>query len=148
MDLPQPVGPISSEKPAGIFNDKFWFDDNGVFLDSFSRHHHKIDHRHQLPSKLLMTFIACLHNDIGLSSLIHSFTVLSIKSKKYVKPIQDYLTEEELETLFNSVDTSTSKGLRNLAILVLLYDTAARANEIINLKAEDLRLEEKLVILK
>ena len=73
--------------------------------------------------------------------------VLSIKSKKYVKPIQNYLTEEELQAIFNSIDTSTSKGLRNLAILVLLYDTGARASEIISLKVEDIQLEEKLVIL-
>ena len=73
--------------------------------------------------------------------------VLSIKSKKYVKPIQNYLTEEELQAIFNSIDTSTSKGLRNLVILVLLYDTGARASEIISLKVEDIQLEEKLVIL-
>lgn len=57
------------------------------------------------------------------------------------------LTEEELQTIFNSIDTSTSKGLKNLVILVLLYDTAARSNEIINLKVADIHLEEKYIIL-
>lgn len=73
--------------------------------------------------------------------------VLSIKQKKYIKPIQEYLTEEELKQVFNVVDTSTKLGRRNLFVLVLLYDTAARANELINLKIEDIRLEENLVIL-
>lgn len=73
--------------------------------------------------------------------------VLSIKSKKYTKPIQNYLTEEEVKQLFDSIDTTTSIGKRNLLILVLLYDTAARASEIINLKIEDISLEKKQIIL-
>ena len=73
--------------------------------------------------------------------------VLSIKQKKYIKPMQEYLTEEELQQIFNSVDVTTNLGKRNLLVLVLLYDTAARANELINLKMEDIRLEENLIIL-
>ena len=73
--------------------------------------------------------------------------ILTIKFKKYTKKVMDYLTEEELETLFKSINASTKKGLRNLTLLVLLYDTAARASEIINLKVEDIRLEESKVIL-
>ena len=79
---------------------------------------------------------------------IHNINqILTIKFKKYTKKVMDYLTEEELQTIFNSIDSSTKKGLRNLTLLVLLYDTGARASEIINLKVEDIRLEEKVVIL-
>ncbi len=73
--------------------------------------------------------------------------VLSIRQKRYIKPVQVYLTEKELEQIFNAIDTSTKLGKRNLLVLVLLYDTAARANELINLKIEDIRLEENLIIL-
>lgn len=73
--------------------------------------------------------------------------ILTIKFKKYTKKVMDYLTEEELETLFKSIDTSTKKGRRNLTLLVLLYDTGARASEIINLRVEDIRLEDKVVVL-
>lgn len=73
--------------------------------------------------------------------------VLSIKPKKFLKPLQDYLTEEETKELFNSIDTSNYIGKRNLLILVLLYDTAARASEIINLKLENINLEEKQITL-
>ena len=59
----------------------------------------------------------------------------------------NYLTEEELKTIFDSIDTSTKIGRRNLTILTLLYDTAARASEIINIKIEDIHLEEKYIIL-
>lgn len=73
--------------------------------------------------------------------------VLSIKSKKYIKPTQEYLTEDEVQQIFNSIDTTTLIGKRNLLILVILYDTAARASEIINLKIEDILLEQNQIIL-
>ena len=73
--------------------------------------------------------------------------ILSIKAKKEIKKVINYLTEEELKTIFDSIDTSTKIGRRNLTILTLLYDTAARASEIINIKIEDIHLEEKYIIL-
>ena len=73
--------------------------------------------------------------------------ILSIKTKKYAKKVQEYLTKEEVQTLLASIDTSTKIGRRNLLVLSLLYDTAARADEIIHLKLENIRLEEQLIIL-
>ena len=59
----------------------------------------------------------------------------------------NYLTEEELKTILDNIDITNKIGIRNLIILTLLYDTAARASEIINLKIEDIHLEEKYIIL-
>lgn len=73
--------------------------------------------------------------------------ILSIKSKKEIKKVMTYLTEDELKRILDSIDTSTKKGRRNLTLITLLYDTAARASEIINLKVEDIHLEEKYIIL-
>lgn len=73
--------------------------------------------------------------------------ILSIKSKKEIKKVMNYLTEDELKRILDSIDTSTKKGRRNLTLITLLYDTAARASEIINLKVEDIHLEEKYIIL-
>lgn len=73
--------------------------------------------------------------------------VLEIKCKKSTNKVIDYLTEEELKNVLNSVDTSTLKGIRDLTILSLMYDTGARSSEIINLKVEDINLETKTIIL-
>ena len=73
--------------------------------------------------------------------------ILSIKSKKYTKKVIEYLTEEELKELLESINTTTKIGRRDLVLLSLLYDTAARASEIINLKLDNIHLEEKYVIL-
>ena len=72
--------------------------------------------------------------------------ILSIKTKKYEKKVQEYLTKEEVQIFLTNIDTSTKIGRRNLLVLSLLYDTAARAEEIIHLKLENIRLEEQLVI--
>ena len=73
--------------------------------------------------------------------------ILMIKAKKEIKKVMVYLTEEELKQIFDNIDTSTKIGRRDLTILTLLYDTAARASEIINLKMEDIRLEENRIVL-
>lgn len=73
--------------------------------------------------------------------------ILSIKQKKYIKKLQEYLTEEELKQIFDSIDTCTRLGRRNMVVLVLLYDTAARSQELINLKIDDIRLDENFIIL-
>lgn len=73
--------------------------------------------------------------------------ILQIKFKKSQDKIIDYLTEEELKQVLESINTSTKIGRRDLTLLSLLYDTAARSSEIINLKVEDIHLEEKYVIL-
>lgn len=74
--------------------------------------------------------------------------ILSIHSKKETKKIVDFLTEEEVKIIFDNIDVSLKKGKRNLTLLVLLYDTAARASEIINLKVNDIHLEEKYIVLE
>lgn len=74
--------------------------------------------------------------------------ILSIHSKKETKKIVDFLTEEEVKVIFDNIDVSLKKGKRNLTLLVLLYDTAARASEIINLKVNDIHLEEKYIVLE
>lgn len=83
----------------------------------------------------------------NIDSIFNIKQILSIKSKKFVKPKQEYLTVEELKIIFNSIDTNTSVGRRNLVILTLLYDTAARADEITKLKYEDIRFYDKQILL-
>lgn len=101
--------------------------------------------RNQRLASLKSFYQYCLIDEINNIDNIRK--ILEIKAKKEVKKVMSYLTEEELQKLFNSIDTSTNKGRRNLTLLTLLYDTAARASEIIDLKIEDIHLEEKYIIL-
>lgn len=73
--------------------------------------------------------------------------ILNIKNKKFTKKTQDYLTKEEIKLIFDSINTNKEIGRRNLTILVLLYDSAARADEIVNLCVEDIRYYDNQIIL-
>lgn len=64
--------------------------------------------------------------------------IMSLKNKKQPKPVISYLTANEVELLFNQPDTTTRKGRRDLALLSLLYDSAARVQEICDLKVSEL----------
>ena len=52
-----------------------------------------------------------------------------------------YLTAPNLQLLLEEPDTTSRKGRRHLAILAVLYDTAARVSELINVKVRDVYLE-------
>jgi len=52
-----------------------------------------------------------------------------------------HLTIEGIKLLLKQPNTKTPKGLRDLAILSLMYDTAAMVSEVINLTPSMIRLE-------
>jgi len=52
----------------------------------------------------------------------------------------DYLEEAELQALMDAVDPNTRTGVRDQALLLLLYNTGARVSEIVALELDDLRL--------
>ena len=66
--------------------------------------------------------------------------ILSIKSKKADMPYMSFLTQEGMKTLLSEVPTDTIQSRRHLAILAFLYDTGARANELISFSAHNLNL--------
>lgn len=59
--------------------------------------------------------------------------ILAIKIKKTSRPHVVYLTSEGMKLLFAQPDTSRSKGRRDLALLSLMYECAARVQEIADL---------------
>lgn len=59
--------------------------------------------------------------------------ILSIPIKRAGKPAMTYLTLDGIKLLLKQPDQSTPKGMRNLAMLSLMYDSGARVQEIIDL---------------
>lgn len=55
----------------------------------------------------------------------------------------EFLTEEELERLFEKPDTWTLSGMRDLAIMKCIYSTWLRISELTNLNIEDINLKRK-----
>ncbi len=67
--------------------------------------------------------------------------ILNIRMKKSVIKEMDYFTLVELQKFYDDIPTNTRKERRNYVLLTLLYDSAARLNELLNLKVKDLRLD-------
>ena len=72
--------------------------------------------------------------------------ILSIKNKKCPKPVIDYLSGDETQLLLGQPDTSSAKDRRDLALLSLMYDSAARVQEVCDLKAGSVRLDSPAVV--
>lgn len=79
-------------------------------------------------------------------NLYETQKILAIPSKKSEKPLVSYLTGDEMRIILSQPDSSTKDGFRDLVLLSVLYDTAARVDELINLKVKDVRLMNPAVI--
>lgn len=64
-----------------------------------------------------------------------------IKSAKKRVSLPKALSSKEVEQLISSPDTSTNLGIRDRAILELMYATGLRVSELTHLKTSDLHLE-------
>ena len=67
----------------------------------------------------------------------------SIPIKKAPVKVVDFLTEPALEARLRQPDLSKKTGLRNQFFMILMYDTAARCSELLNLRIRDFRLDVK-----
>jgi site-specific recombinase XerD len=67
--------------------------------------------------------------------------VLAIGNKRATHRAVAYLEPEEARAVIAAVDTSSARGRRDHALLLLLYNTGARVGEALAVRASDLRLE-------
>lgn len=139
-----------------------------LFL-SFAAHHLSIcvvdlslDH---LTSELVLTFLQHLEEDRGNSiatrnvrlAALHVFfrhvgahdplslrqcqQIISIPAKRGATKTVDYLEREELEAILSQIDRTRPDGRRDYAMLTFTYQTGARVQEVMGLRASDLQLD-------
>jgi integrase/recombinase XerD len=68
-----------------------------------------------------------------------------VESPRIGRPLPKSLTESEVESLLNAPDTNTSLGLRDRAMLEVLYATGLRVSELTGLTLTQLNLRQGLV---
>ena len=87
--------------------------------------------------------IRSLTRFIGLHSPEHlewSGQMQTIGSKKVARPLIGYLEKDELDALLKAPDQRTAQGYRDYAVLLFLYNTGARADEVAQVRIGDLDL--------
>ena len=82
--------------------------------------------------------IKSFFNYLILNDMIEASPAELIEAPKTSRPLPDTLTTAELDRLIGSIDASTTKGLRDRAILELLYSCGLRVSELCELRIGDL----------
>ncbi len=78
--------------------------------------------------------------------LLNCQRILGLPMKKFARRPMSFFAPEGLHLLLSQPDTTTRRGRRDHALLVLLYDSAARVQEIVDLRVRDVRFEQPATI--
>jgi len=73
--------------------------------------------------------------------LLQSHQIRNIAFKNIEHKEVDYLEEEEIKAIFESVDVQLRHGWRDKALLMVLNNTGARVSEVCGITIDDLRLD-------
>ncbi len=68
-----------------------------------------------------------------------------ITSLKESKRHPDFLYEEEMLALLDSIETDTLLGVRNKAMIELMYASGLRVSEVVHLRIEDVHLDDQFM---
>ena len=82
--------------------------------------------------------IKSFFNYLLLEEIIDSSPAELIEAPKSSRPLPDALSTEEIDRLIGSIEDNTTKGLRDRAILEVLYSCGLRVSELCDLKLGDL----------
>lgn len=115
------------------------------FLDWLQLKRHCSDSTRNVRLAAIHSFFKFLQYSVP-ENLNEWHQILSIKVKKTKKRPMAYLTLEGIKLLLAQPDLTTKKGRRDLALLALMYDSAARVQEIIDLTPSSLRLTQPFTI--
>jgi len=72
--------------------------------------------------------------------------ILAIPMKKKPKPVIPFLVADEMKIFLEQPNRASESGERDLVLMAVLYDTAARVQELIDLTRRDIRLDKPAVI--
>jgi site-specific recombinase XerD len=89
--------------------------------------------------------IHSLAHFIGMRSPVHVAWCAEIRAvpfKKTAKTVIEYLEKPEMDALLNQPDRRTSLGARDYALLLFMYNSGARAEEVAKLTIANLQLSE------
>jgi len=97
----------------------------------------------------LAAFKSFCHYVVGVNPghLLLCQQMLGIPMKKSPRPTMSFFSPDGLHRLLRQPNTATKNGRRDHAMLVLLYDTAARVQEIIDLTVRNIRLEQPATVI-
>lgn len=130
--------------------------------DTFLKRYHKVESVTQISKQHLEGYLKSLHNkNLKASTIARKLTTikkfhqflfkeeevdidisLKIRGPKQETRLPEVLSVDEVLTLLNGIDNTTTLGLRNQALMELIYGSGLRVSELLDLKMTDLYLNE------
>ena len=86
-------------------------------------------------------FHYCAFEDPALMAIY--LDIQNVRSQKVTRNRVEYMSETALKILLEQPDPDTQCGLRDRFFMILLYDTGARIQEILDLKLKDIHLNDQ-----
>ncbi|MFR5264020.1 MULTISPECIES: site-specific tyrosine recombinase [Clostridium] len=102
------------------------------------------------PSSIQRTIISLrnFYNFLVAEGNLKRVPETTIKRKRVEKKKPVVLSVEEVNKIMNSTNISTEKGVRDKALLELMYATGMKVSEVISLDIDDVNLDSSYVICK
>jgi integrase/recombinase XerD len=98
-------------------------------------------YRHKLDSRSVSRYLVSLRSFFRyalMEELVRKDPTENLESPKIRQSLPSYLRKEEVERLLSAPSTNTPVGLRDRAMLEVLYSTGLRVSELLNLRISDL----------
>ena len=78
--------------------------------------------------------------EIIQKNLEHCQKILAIPFKRTISRVIEYLEYDEIKSILKTVDRTSADGIRDYILLVTMFNTGARVQEILDLRLCDLQL--------
>ncbi len=133
----------------------------------FLEKYHQITKPDQIEKKHVDAFMRSLKRDMTTKSMARKLTAIrsfhhflliekevdgdvtkAIQSPKIEKHLPQVLSVDEVMAILKQVDVTKPLGLRNLALLELIYGSGLRVSELLDIEMSDIHLNQGYVIVK
>lgn len=131
------------EKYHGITKPKFI---ESMHIESYLR-----SLKRQMTSKSLarkLTAIKGFHHFLVLEKEVDHDVAKAFASPKIEKRLPQVLSVDEVVSILEQVDKTKPLGLRNMALLELIYGSGLRVSELLDIQMEDIHINQGYVVVK
>jgi integrase/recombinase XerD len=86
--------------------------------------------------------VRAFYRYLVVSGQLAASPAVDVRAPRSIRTLPKFLTGEEVEALLAAPDVATPRGLRDRAMIELLYATGLRVSELVSLKPADVNLED------
>ena len=73
---------------------------------------------------------------------------VNLKAPRFAKNLPEALTVSEIDSIFGVIDTQKWEGIRDRAMLELMYASGLRVSELVGLKKEDVNIGQGFIVVR